>query len=216
MGTDPRSRQRVPVAYVIAVALDEGSWDNRDAARSAAPRVQVMSTPERLLDSGEAFSEISVQQILEEADGPGHVLRALPEQVGRPSAAHRRSAGVTADAGTAVGPSRWEGWGRPVRPVLRGSDHDPPRPPGVLTAVCEAASYDSAVSTPPTSKAVLRTILSEQTAGSTTADLDAVGVRCPRAGSSSGEAPRACPLDHRPGSRSQIRTDATSMVPRNM
>lgn len=37
------------------------------AARSAATRAQVMRTLERLLDSGDVFSEISVQRILEEA-----------------------------------------------------------------------------------------------------------------------------------------------------
>ncbi len=43
------------------------------AARSAATRAQVMRTLERLLDSGEAFSEGSVQRILEEAGFEGRV-----------------------------------------------------------------------------------------------------------------------------------------------
>ncbi|WP_331737755.1 helix-turn-helix domain-containing protein [Streptomyces sp. NBC_00019] len=62
------------------------------AARSAATRAQVMRTLERLLDSGEAFSEISVQRILEEAgmsratfyahfDSKSDVLVWLPDEL---------------------------------------------------------------------------------------------------------------------------------------
>ncbi|MGW2712609.1 TetR/AcrR family transcriptional regulator [Streptomyces sp. NPDC001356] len=149
------------------------------AARSAATRAQVMSALERLLDSGEAFSEISVQRILEEAgvsratfyahfQGKSDVLVRLTDAL-------RESLLALAqqwDPGAGDGPDRFARFFEEVITIHRAHQ-------GVLTAVREAAAYDPAIGDFYTAdlegfdEAVLRTLLSEQAAGSTPADLDA-------------------------------------------
>ncbi|MEV5177038.1 TetR/AcrR family transcriptional regulator [Streptomyces flaveolus] len=151
------------------------------AARSAATRAQVMSTLERLLDSGEAFSEISVQRILDEAGvsratfyahfhSKSDVLVRLTDELRESllTLARQWEPGVGED-----GADRFARFFEDVLTIHRAHQ-------GVLTAVREAASYDSAVGDFYTAdlegfdEAVLRTLLSEQAAGSTPADLDAV------------------------------------------
>ncbi|MGW2104119.1 TetR/AcrR family transcriptional regulator [Streptomyces olivaceoviridis] len=148
------------------------------AARSAATRAQVMSTLERLLDSGESFSEISVQRILEEAGvsratfyahfhSKSDVLVRLTDELRESllTLARQWDPGAGAD--------RFARFFEEVIKIHRAHQ-------GVLTAVREAASYDSAVGDFYTAdlegfdEAVLRTLLSEQAAGATPADLDAV------------------------------------------
>ncbi|MEW2512947.1 TetR family transcriptional regulator [Streptomyces sp. NPDC046870] len=150
------------------------------AARSAATRAQVMSALERLLDSGEAFSEISVQRILEEAgvsratfyahfQGKSDVLVRLTDELRESLLALARQW----DPGAGGGADRFARFFEEVITIHRAHQ-------GVLTAVREAAAYDSAIGDFYTAdlegfdEAVLRTLLSEQAAGSTPADLDAV------------------------------------------
>jgi AcrR family transcriptional regulator len=151
------------------------------AARSAATRTQVISALERLLDSGEAYSEISVQRILEEAGvsratfyahfpGKADVLVSLTDDLRESLLA---LAHLWEPAGEGDGAQRFAGFFEEVLKIHRGHQK-------VLTAVREAAAYESAVGDFYTAdlegfdEAVLRTLLSEQAAGSTTADLDAV------------------------------------------
>lgn len=151
------------------------------AARSAATRTQVISALERLLDSGEAYSEISVQRILEEAGvsratfyahfpGKADVLVSLTDDLRESLLA---LAHLWEPAGEEDGADRFAGFFEEVLKIHRGHQK-------VLTAVREAAAYESAVGDFYTAdlegfdEAVLRTLLSEQAAGSTTADLDAV------------------------------------------
>ncbi|WP_187285811.1 MULTISPECIES: TetR/AcrR family transcriptional regulator [unclassified Streptomyces] len=151
------------------------------SARSAATRAQVMSTLERLLDSGEAFSEISVQQILEEAgvsratfyahfQGKSDVLVRLTDDLREALLALARQWDPAPGEG---GPDRLTRFFEEVMAIHRAHQ-------SVLTAVREAASYDSAVGDFYTAdlesfeEATLRTVLSEQAAGSTGADVDAV------------------------------------------
>lgn len=151
------------------------------AARSAATRAQVISALERLIDSGEAYSEISVQRILEEAGvsratfyahfpGKADVLVSLTDDLRESLLA---LAQLWEPAGEEDGAERFSGFFEEVLKIHRGHQK-------VLTAVREAAAYESAVGDFYTAdlegfdEAVLRTLLSEQAAGSTTADLDAV------------------------------------------
>lgn len=152
------------------------------AARSAATRAQVMSALERLLDSGEAFSELSVQQILQEAgvsratfyahfQGKSDVLARLTDDLRESLLALARQWDPAAAGND--GTDRFAWFFEEVLKIHRAHQ-------GVLTAVREAASYDPAIGDFYTAdlesfdEAVLRTLLSEQAAGSTTADLDAV------------------------------------------
>ncbi|MEV5778591.1 TetR/AcrR family transcriptional regulator [Streptomyces antimycoticus] len=151
------------------------------AARSATTRAQVMSALERLLDSGEAFSDITVQQLLEKAgvsratfyahfQSKSDVLVRLTDDL-------RESLLTLARQwDPAAGEDGADRFARFFEEVIRiHRAHQ-----GVITAVREAASYDSAVSDFYTAnlesfeETTLRTILSEQAAGSATADLDAV------------------------------------------
>ncbi|MEU6347005.1 TetR/AcrR family transcriptional regulator [Streptomyces sp. NPDC046977] len=151
------------------------------AARSAATRSQVTSTLERLLDSGTAFSDISVQQLLEEAgvsratfyahfQSKSDVLVRLTEGLRESLLALARQWDPAAGED---GADRFARFFEEVIRIHRANQ-------GVLTAVREAASYDSAVSDFYTAnlegfeETTLRTVLSEQAAGMTTADLDAV------------------------------------------
>jgi AcrR family transcriptional regulator len=148
------------------------------AARSAATQAQVMSALERLLDAGEPYSEISVQRILEEAKVSratfyAHFPRKSDVLV-RLSDDLRESVLALArewdPAGEGAGADRFF---EDVIKIHRAHQ-------GVLTAVREAAAYDTAVSDFYTAdlegfdETVLRTLLSEQAAGSAPADLDAV------------------------------------------
>jgi AcrR family transcriptional regulator len=151
------------------------------AARSAATQVQVMSALERLLHSGQAFSEISVQQILEEADvsratfyahfqGKSDVLVRLTDDLRESLLSLARQWDPAAEEDGAERFARFFG---DVVTIHRAHQ-------SVLTAVREAASYDPAVGDFYTAdlenfeETTLRTVLSEQAAGSTTADLDPV------------------------------------------
>ncbi|MFE9611427.1 TetR/AcrR family transcriptional regulator [Streptomyces sp. NPDC006012] len=151
------------------------------AARAAATRTQLMAALERLLDAGESFSEISVQRIIEEAgvsratfyahfQGKSDILVRLTDEL-------RQSLLELAQQwDPRAGEDGADRFTRFFEEVIR--IHRAHR--SVLTAVREAASYDPAVSDFYTAdlegfdEAVLRTLLSEQAAGSTTADLDAV------------------------------------------
>ncbi|WUH95277.1 TetR family transcriptional regulator [Streptomyces sp. NBC_00433] len=151
------------------------------AARSAATRAQVLAALERLLDSGEAFSEISVAQILQEADvsratfyahfqSKSDVLVRLTGDLRESLLALAQQWDPAAEQDGADRFARLFG-----EMITFHRAHQ-----GVLTAVREAASYDSAVSDFYTAdlegfdESVLRTLLSEQAAGSTAADLDPV------------------------------------------
>ncbi|MEE4543102.1 TetR/AcrR family transcriptional regulator [Streptomyces sp. V4-01] len=151
------------------------------AARSAATRAQVISALQRLLDSGEAYSEISVQRILEEAGvsratfyahfpGKPDVLVCLTDDLRASLLALAR---LWEPAGEVEGAERFAGFFEEVIKIHRAHQ-------GVLTAVREAAAYESAVGDFYTAdlegfdETVLRTLLSEQAAGSAPADLDAV------------------------------------------
>ncbi|CAG6392178.1 TetR/AcrR family transcriptional regulator [Streptomyces cocklensis] len=151
------------------------------AARSAATRAQVISTLERLLDSGEAYSEISVQRILEEAGvsratfyahfpSKADVLARLTDDLRESVLALARQ---WDPAGPGDGADRFAAYFEEVIRIHRAHQ-------GVLTAVREAAAYESAVSDFYSAdlegfdETVLRTLRSEQAAGSTTADLEAV------------------------------------------
>ncbi|SEO21020.1 TetR/AcrR family transcriptional regulator [Actinacidiphila rubida] len=151
------------------------------AARSAATRAQVMAALERLLDAGENYSEISVQRILEEAGvsratfyahfpGKSDVLVQLSDDLRESVLALARQ---WDPAGEGAGAERFARYFEDVLAIHRAHQ-------GVLTAVREAAAYDAAVSDFYTAdlegfdETVLRTLRSEQAAGSTPADLDAV------------------------------------------
>ncbi|GGM18564.1 TetR family transcriptional regulator [Streptomyces fumigatiscleroticus] len=151
------------------------------AARSAATRAQVMSTLERLLDAGESFSELSVQRIIEEAGvsratfyahftGKSDVLVRLTDELRESLLALARQWDPASEED---GAARFARFFTQVIAIHRAHQ-------GVLTAVREAASYDPAVGDFYTAdlegfdEAVRGTLLSEQAAGSTPADLDAV------------------------------------------
>lgn len=153
------------------------------ATRSAATRAQVMSTLERLLNSGEAFSDISIQRLLEESgvsraafyahfQGKSDVLVRLTDGLRESLLTLARQWDPAAGEDGSV---RLAAFFEEVIRIHRARQ-------GVITAVGEAASYDSAVSDFYTAnlesfeEAALRTVLSEQAVGSTTADLDAVSV----------------------------------------
>ncbi|PWI15784.1 TetR/AcrR family transcriptional regulator [Streptomyces sp. Act143] len=154
---------------------------NHHAARSAATRAQVMRALERLLDSGEAFSEISVQRILEEAgvsratfyahfDSKTDVLVRLTDELRAAllALAEQWDPGAEED-----GAERFARFFAEVITIHRAHQ-------GVLTAVREAAAYDPAVSDFYTAdlegfdEAVRRTLRAEQAAGTTPADVDVV------------------------------------------
>ncbi|MET9111299.1 TetR/AcrR family transcriptional regulator [Streptomyces zhihengii] len=151
------------------------------AVRTAATRAQVMSGLERLLVSGLPFCEISIQRILQEAGvsratfyahftGKSDVLVRLCDELRRSLLALARRWDPGAD-GDGVG--RFTRFFREVIAMHRAHAR-------VLGAVREAASYDPAVKDFYTSdlegfdEVVLRTLLSEQAAGTTAADLDVV------------------------------------------
>ncbi|MEU4098375.1 TetR/AcrR family transcriptional regulator [Streptomyces sp. NPDC026673] len=151
------------------------------AARSAATQAQVMSTLERLLDSGEAFRDISVQRLLEEAGVSRATFYAhFPSKsdvlVRLTDGLRESLLALARQWDPAAGEDGADRFARFFEEVLRiHRAHQ-----GVITAVREAAAYDSAVGDFYTAdlegfeEAALRTLLAEQAAGSTTADLDAV------------------------------------------
>jgi AcrR family transcriptional regulator len=150
------------------------------AARSAATRAQVIRTLGRLLDSGEAFSEISVQRILEEAGvsratfyahfhSKSDVLVRLTDELRESLLALARQW----DPGTGEdGADRFARFFEEVITIHRAHQ-------GVLTAVREAASYEAAVgdfyaaNLEGFDETVLRILRSEQAVGATPADVDA-------------------------------------------
>lgn len=151
------------------------------AARSAATQAQVMSTLERLLDSGEPFRDISVQRLLEEAGVSRATFYAHFQS--KSDVLVRLTDGLRESLLTlarqwdpATGEDGADRFARFFEEVIRiHRAHQ-----GVITAVREAAAYDTAVGDFYTAdlegfeETALRTLLSEQAAGSTTADLDAV------------------------------------------
>jgi AcrR family transcriptional regulator len=139
------------------------------------------STLERLPDSGESFSDISVQRITEEASvsratfyahfhSKSDVLVRLADELRESllTPARQWDPGAGQD-----GADRFAHFFEKVMTIHRAHQ-------GVLTAVREAACYDPAVGDFYTAdlegfdEAVLGTLLAEQAAGSTAADLDAV------------------------------------------
>jgi AcrR family transcriptional regulator len=151
------------------------------AARSAATQAQVMSTLERLLDSGEAFSDISVQRLLEEAGVSratfyAHFQSKSDVLVRLTDGLRESLLSLARQWDPAAGEDGADRFARFFEDVIRiHRAHQ-----GVITAVREAASYDSTASDFYSAnlegfeETTLRTILSEQAAGSTTADVDAV------------------------------------------
>ncbi|MDX3214071.1 TetR/AcrR family transcriptional regulator [Streptomyces sp. ME02-6991-2B] len=151
------------------------------AARSAATQAQVMSTLERLLDSGEAFSDISVQRLLEEAGVSratfyAHFQSKSDVLVRLTDGLRESLLSLARQWDPAAGEDGADRFARFFEDVIRiHRAHQ-----GVITAVREAASYDSTASDFYSAnlegfeETALRTILSEQAAGSTTADVDAV------------------------------------------
>ncbi|MFF4903206.1 TetR/AcrR family transcriptional regulator [Streptomyces sp. NPDC001068] len=148
--------------------------------RAGATRTQLMDTLRRLLDSGEPFSEISVQRIIEEAGvsratfyahfhGKSDILVRLTDELRVALLELARQWDPSAEGS---GADRFAQFFAEVITVHRAHQ-------GVITAVREAASYDPDVSDFYTAdlegfdEAVLRTLLSEQSAGTTSADLDA-------------------------------------------
>lgn len=149
------------------------------AARSAATRAQVMAALERLLDSGRAYSDISVQEVLTEAGvsrasfyahftGKSDVLVRLTDDLRETLLALARQWDPAAGED---GADRFARFFQEVLGIHRAHQ-------GVITAVREAASYESAVGDFYTAnlegfeETVARTLLSEQAAGSTAADVD--------------------------------------------
>ncbi|MDX3099138.1 TetR/AcrR family transcriptional regulator [Streptomyces sp. ME19-03-3] len=151
------------------------------AARSAATQAQVMSTLERLLDSGEAFSDISVQRLLEEAGVSratfyAHFQSKSDVLVRLTDGLRESLLSLARQWDPAAGEDGADRFARFFEDVIRiHRAHQ-----GVITAVREAASYDSTASDFYSAnlegfeETTLRTILSEQAASSTTADVDAV------------------------------------------
>ncbi|MDX3353744.1 TetR/AcrR family transcriptional regulator [Streptomyces sp. ME01-24h] len=151
------------------------------AARSAATQAQVMSTLERLLDSGEAFSDISVQRLLEEAGVSratfyAHFQSKSDVLVRLTDGLRESLLSLARQWDPAAGEDGADRFARFFEDVIRiHRAHQ-----GVITAVREAASYDSTASDFYSAnlegfeETALRTILSEQAASSTTADVDAV------------------------------------------
>ncbi|WP_338704225.1 TetR/AcrR family transcriptional regulator (plasmid) [Streptomyces sp. Q6] len=150
------------------------------AARSAASRAQVVRTLGRLLDSGEAFTEISVQRILEEAGvsratfyshfrSKTDLLVQLTDELRQSLLALVQQWDLRAREDAA---DRLARFFEDVLTIHR--DHQ-----GVLTAVREAASYDDSVGDFYTAnlerfdETVLRILRSEQAAGATPDDVDA-------------------------------------------
>ncbi|MGV9915574.1 TetR/AcrR family transcriptional regulator [Streptomyces tendae] len=149
------------------------------AARSAATRAQVLAAVTRMLDSGESFTQISVQRILEEADvsratfyahfrGKTDVLVRLSDEL-RESLL---SLGRQWDPGAAGdGAERFTRFFTDIVTVHRAHQ-------GVLVALREAAAYDAEVGDFYTSglegfdEIVRATLQAEQAAGSAPPDLD--------------------------------------------
>ncbi|WP_411093568.1 TetR/AcrR family transcriptional regulator [Streptomyces sp. 049-1] len=156
---------------------------DRYAARSATTQAQLMSSLERLLDSGENYSEISVQQILEEAGvsratfyahfhGKSDVLVRLTNELRESLVALAEDLDITAEGD---GDVRLTSFFEEVVRIHRTRQ-------GVIAAVAEAASYETSVSDFYTEnlgsfeEAALRALLKGQALGTTASDLDAVSV----------------------------------------
>lgn len=151
------------------------------AARAATTEARLLSAVERLLGSGESFTEISVQRIIGEAGvaratfyahfrGKSDILMRLADRL-RTSLlelALQWDPGAGED-----GADRYARFFADVLALHRAHR-------GVITAVREVAFYDPDVRDFYTAdlegfdEHVLGTLLSEQDAGSTPADLDAV------------------------------------------
>ncbi|MGQ4421325.1 TetR/AcrR family transcriptional regulator [Streptomyces violaceoruber] len=154
---------------------------NRYAARSAATQALVLSALERLLDSGENYSEISVQQILEEAGvsratfyahfhGKSDVLVRLTNDLRDSLVSLAETLDIADEEDGDVHLSVF------FEELIR--IHRARR--SVIAAVAEAASYEASVSDfyavnlESFEGAALRALLKGQTISTTTSELDAV------------------------------------------
>ncbi|MCZ4602365.1 TetR/AcrR family transcriptional regulator [Streptomyces sp. Lzd4kr] len=148
------------------------------AARSAATVAQVMSALRQLLDRGEAFSEISVQRILEEAGVSratfyAHFQSKSDVLVRLANGLRESLLALAQQWDPGVSPDRLARFFEEVIKIHRAHQN-------VLAAVREAATYDSTVDDfyaadlEGFDAAALRSLLSEQATGLTPADLDAV------------------------------------------
>ncbi|MFJ4467238.1 TetR/AcrR family transcriptional regulator [Streptomyces sp. NPDC089424] len=148
------------------------------ASRSAATAAQVMSALERLLNSREAFSEISVQRILEEAGVSratfyAHFQSKSDVLVRLTNDLRESLLSLVKQWVPAAGPEELAQLFEEVIGIHRAHH-------SALTAVREAAAYDPVVNDFYTAdlegfdESTLRHLLSEQAAGLAPADLDAV------------------------------------------
>ncbi|MGY6024750.1 TetR/AcrR family transcriptional regulator [Streptomyces spinosirectus] len=148
------------------------------AARSAATVAQVMSTLQRLLDAGEAFSEISVQRILEEAGVSratfyAHFQSKSDVLVRLTNDLRQSLLALAQQWDPPAGPDKLAEFFENVIKIHRAHQ-------SVITAVREAAAYDPTVDDFYTAdlegfdETALRSLLSDQAAGLTPDDLDAV------------------------------------------
>ncbi|MFJ5212354.1 TetR/AcrR family transcriptional regulator [Streptomyces nigra] len=150
----------------------------RHAVRSAATVAQVMAALRQLLDGGEAFSEISVQRILEKAGVSratfyGHFQSKSDVLVRLTNGLRESLLALAQQWDPGVSPDRLTRFFEEVIKIHRAHQ-------SVLTAVREAATYDSTVDDfyvadlEGFDAATLRFLLSEQATGLTPANLDAV------------------------------------------
>ncbi|CCK24944.1 hypothetical protein BN159_0565 [Streptomyces davaonensis JCM 4913] len=148
------------------------------AARSAATVAQVMSALQQLLDAGEAFSEISVQRILEEAKVSratfyAHFQSKTDVLVRLTNELRESLLALAQEWEPSAGPDRLAQFFEDVVRIHRAHQ-------SVITAVREAAAYDSTVDDFYTAdlegfdENALQSLLSDQAAGLTPTDLDAV------------------------------------------
>lgn len=150
------------------------------AVRSAASEAQLLAAVERLLDSGEPFTEISVQRIIDEAGvsratfyahfrGKSDILVRVADRLRESllELARQWDPGAGED-----GADRYTLFFEQL--IAHNRAHR-----GVINAVREVASYDPGVRDFYTAglegfdEHVLRTLLAEQDTGSTPRDLDA-------------------------------------------
>jgi AcrR family transcriptional regulator len=140
-----------------------------------------MSALERLLNAGESCSDISVQRLLEDAGVSratfyAHFQSKSDVLVRLTDGLRESLLALAGQWDPAAGEDAVERFARFFEEVIRiHRAHQ-----GVITAVRDAASYDPAVGDFYTAnlegfeETALRTLVSEQAAGATTADLDAV------------------------------------------
>jgi AcrR family transcriptional regulator len=173
-GTRHHDDEKVPMRSVTR------HQSTHHAARSAATEVRLLAAVERLLDSGEPFTAISVQRIIDEAGVSRATFyahfRGKSDILARLSAHLRESLLELArkwDPGAGEdGADRYARFFDEVIAIQRAHR-------GMITAVREVAAYDPEVGDFYSAdlegfdEHVLSTLLAEQHAGSTPRDLDA-------------------------------------------